>query len=239
MKNQIKFFTVIFSVLILFNCKEKENYSKIQNKQTQAKSNVHKIVIEEFKDVGTYTYIKVDESGNKYWAAIPKTQVKVGETYYYDGGMKMKDFESKELKKTFDFITFADGIRKTEKVEVTKQENPHTATAVSVFDEVVKIEKPVNGTSLSALFSDKESFSKKVIIVKGKVVKVNNGIMDKNWVHIIDGTQFEGKKSLTVTTTEIVNIGDIVTFEGTVILDKDFGQGYIYGILLEGGKLIK
>lgn len=238
MKNQIKLFAILFGVLIVFGCKEKEGYTTIQNKQNPSKTETHKIVVTETLDGGNYTYIKVDESGNKYWMAIPNTTVTVGETYYYDGGMLMKDFESKELEKTFDIITFSEGIRTTESNAAIKQENPHAKSDTSEA-EVIKIETPENGVSLSTLFSKKESFAKKTIIVKGKVIKINNGIMDKNWVHISDGTQFEGKKSLTVTTLEMVNIGDIVTFEGTIILDKDFGQGYIYGILLEEGKIIK
>ncbi|RLD28632.1 MAG: hypothetical protein DRI75_06000 [Bacteroidetes bacterium] len=237
MKNPIKFITVIFSVLVLFSCKKNESYSTIQSKQAKTELTVHKIVINEVLDGGNYTYLNVDESGNKYWLAIPYTSVKVGETHYYDGGIVMKDFESKELKRTFDFITFSEGIRTTEKLIATKQENPHSNSNASSIVETIKIEKPENGTSLEELFSNKESFSKKTIIVKGKVIKVNSDIMEKNWVHISDGTQYEGKKSLTITTTETVKVGDIVTFEGTIILNKDFGQGYIYGILLEQGQL--
>ncbi|WP_299521640.1 hypothetical protein [uncultured Lutibacter sp.] len=238
MKNQIKFFAVIFSVLVLFSCKDKEGYSKIENKQEPAKSTIHKIVINETLDGGNYTYLNVDESGNKYWMAIPNTQVKVGDTYYYDGGMQMKDFESKELMKTFDFITFAEGIRTSEKLIIEKQVNPHTNSDTSEM-EAIKIEKPANGVSLNELFSDKESFSTKSIIVKGKVVKVNNGIMDKNWIHIIDGTQFEGEKDLGITTQDTVKIGDIITFKGIITLNKDFGHGYVYPILMEEGTLVK
>jgi hypothetical protein len=221
---------------MLFSCKEKESYTIIKNIPVSNKSTSHKIVINEALDGGNYIYLNVDESGNKYWLAIPNTLVKVGETYYYDGGIIMKNFESKELKRTFDFITFGEGIRTTEQAVVTKQENPHSNLNTALV-ETIKIEKPENGTSLEELFLDKESFSNKTIIVKGKVVKINSDIMERNWVHISDGTQFEGKKSLTVTTTETVKVGDIVTFEGTIILKKDFGQGYIYDILLEQGQL--
>jgi hypothetical protein len=238
MKNQIKLFTVIFSVLVLFSCKDKEGYSKIDNKQDQVKSTIHRIVVNETLNGGNYTYINVDESGKEYWMAIPNTLVKVGETYYYNGGMVMKDFESKELVRTFDFITFAEGIRTTEQAIEIKKENPHSASEIAEF-EAVKIDKPANGTSLNELFSDKESFSTKAIIVKGKVVKVNNGIMDKNWVHIIDGTQFEGEKDLGITTLDSVKLGDIVTFKGVITLNKDFGHGYVYSILMEEGKLVK
>jgi hypothetical protein len=62
--------------------------------------------------------------------------------------------------------------------------------------------------------------------------------MDKNWVHIADGTTFENKKDITVTTTEIIKVGDTVTFKATLVLDKDFGAGYVYGVLLENGQVI-
>jgi len=237
MRNQIKYFAILFSALMLFSCKDQASYSKISNAQVKNASNVHKIVVNEFLDGGSYAYINVSEGSDNYWMAIGKMPVNVGETYYYEGGIIMKDFESKQLKKTFDFITFVDGIRKTE-VAVSKKGSTSVKEDV-VKDELIKIETPANGISLGKLFSTKESLVKKPVIVRGKVIKVNNGIMDKNWVHISDGTQFESKKSLTVTTLENVKVGDIVTFKGILILDKDFGQGYVYDILLEEGELIQ
>jgi len=239
MKNQIKLFAVLLGVLTLVSCKDKNEYSKISDSNQAPKSDVHKIKIIESIDAGTYTYLNVDEEGNSYWMAVPNTRTNVGDTYYYEGGMVMKDFESEQLSRTFDKITFAEAIRSTEKAVESNKNNPHTKTEAKVEEEVVKIETPENGTALVDLFTNRESFSKKSIIVKGKVVKVNNGILDKNWVHIVDGTNFENKKSLTVTTTEKVAVGDIVTFKGIIILDKDFGQGYVYDILLEEGELLK
>ena len=222
----------------MFGCKEKSNYSKIDSTQISSNKEVHKIVINEINDGGNYTYINVNEGTESYWMAIPKTAVKVGKTYYYDGGMLMKDFESEHLNKTFDKIIFSEGIRETEKPLKIKNVHEHSSNSAPIVEEV-KIEQPKGGTTLETIFSKKESFNGKSIIVKGKVVKVNNGILEKNWVHIVDGTQFENKKSLTVTTTELIKVGEIVTFKGKITLDKDFGYGYVYDILLEEGELIK
>ncbi|MDF1518088.1 MAG: hypothetical protein RQ864_06715 [Lutibacter sp.] len=240
MKNNLKFFTMLFSILLMVGCKDKGNYSKINNAATAAKTDVHKIVVKEAVDGGNYTYLNVDENGQNYWMAVASIPVIVGDTYYYDGGMVMKDFESKQLNKTFDEIVFVNTVRTTEVLTevATEPENQHAA-APAVIENDLKIEKPKNGTSLAELFMAKKSFSAKSIIVKGKVVKVNNGIMDKNWVHIVDGTKFENESDLTITTMETVNIGDIVTFKGVVVLDKDFGQGYVYDILMEEAKLVK
>jgi hypothetical protein len=92
---------------------------------------------------------------------------------------------------------------------------------------------------ISDLFADAKSYKEKEIKVTGKVVKFNEAIMGKNWIHIQDGTEFEGAYDLTVTTSEMVNVGDIVTLKGTIAIDRDFGYGYKYDILLENGVLVK
>jgi hypothetical protein len=236
MKNKVSFFAVLFCALIMFGCKQKESYIPVKNNQSSTKKIVHKIVVNETIDAGNYTYMNVDENGNSYWMAIPNSVVEIGKAYYYDNGMEMKDFKSKELKKTFNSIIFSDGIRTTE-FFAAKRESPHAIADTTVV-AVINIKQPKNGTSLEALLSKKESYSKKAIIVRGKVTKVNNAILDRNWVHISDGTQFEGEKSLTVTTVDSVKVGDIVTFKGTITLNKDFGHGYIYNILLEESTII-
>ena len=74
-------------------------------------------------------------------------------------------------------------------------------------------------------------------MVRGQVVKVNEGIMSLNWIHLQDGTDDAGNFDLTITTLETAKVGDIVTFEGTVILNKDFGAGYSYELILEEGSI--
>ena len=242
MKKNIYFIVLVISVLLLVSCKEKGNYSKIDTPQTASKSTVHKIVVDEYISGGTYAYLNVTENNESYWMAIPNMDVKQGGTYYYNGGMVMKDFKSEQLNRVFNEIIFVEGITTSEEL-ITKPQNEghnHTQnTKVDTVEEVVIIEKAANGIHLNELLSDRKEFAGKEVILKGKVIKVNNGIMEKNWVHIADGTQFEDKKSITVTTQELAKVGDIVTFKGKVTLEKDFGYGYVYDILLEEGKLIK
>jgi hypothetical protein len=57
-------------------------------------------------------------------------------------------------------------------------------------------------------------------------------IMNRNWIHIQDGTG--DQLDLTVTTTENIALGSVVTLKGTIALDKDFGAGYRYDIIMEG-----
>jgi len=242
MKKNINYIVLVISILLVISCKEKSNYSKIDAPQTASKSTVHKIVVDEFVGGGTYAYLNVTENNDSYWMAIPNMDVKEGGTYYYNGGMVMKDFISEQLNRVFDEIVFVEGIRTSEELlkPTENDDYNHTRTTPEdVVEEVVKIEKAANGIYLNELLSNKKAFVGKEVILKGKVIKVNNGIMEKNWVHIVDGTQFEDKKSITVTTQEIIEVGAIVTFKGKVTLEKDFGYGYVYDILLEEGELIK
>ena len=109
----------------------------------------------------------------------------------------------------------------------------------TVSNKMEIIEQPENGTSIEDLLGNSESFLNKTVVIRGKVVKVNRNILDRNWVHLKDGTSFNSKTEVTITTLDTVKVGDIVTYKGQVTLNKDFGYGYIYPMLIEDGKLLK
>ncbi len=60
---------------------------------------------------GGYTYLCVENAGNKTWVAIPNTPVKVGQMVTCQPGMVMNNFTSKTLNRTFESIIFSAGIR--------------------------------------------------------------------------------------------------------------------------------
>ena len=99
----------------------------------------------------------------------------------------------------------------------------------------IHVEKAPDGITIADLYKNRNNYADKKVIVRGQVVKINNGIMDRNWVHIKDGTSEAGKSDLTITTQEIASVGDIVTFEGVVALDKEYGKGYVYPLVVENG----
>jgi predicted RNA-binding protein len=105
--------------------------------------------------------------------------------------------------------------------------------------EDLTIEKAEGGITIAELFSNKKDYSGKIVRIKGKVTKVNPAIMEKNWIHLQDGTIYEGEFDLTVTADILPEAGSIVTIEGKVALDKDFGYGYSYPVLLEEAKIIQ
>jgi hypothetical protein len=103
----------------------------------------------------------------------------------------------------------------------------------------VKVEPCTDCITIAKLMADKKSYKGKVIKVKGQVTKYNAGIMGKNWVHIQDGSEYENSFDLTITTDIGAVVGEIVTYEGKIALDKDFGYGYAYDVIMEEAKAVE
>ena len=78
---------------------------------------------------------------------------------------------------------------------------------------------------------------KTTVKLRGKVVKYNAGIMGKNWIHLQDGTSNGDENDITITTEMSAKVGDIITVEGKIALDKDFGAGYLYKIIVEESQI--
>ena len=55
---------------------------------------------------------------------------------------------------------------------------------------------------------------------------------------LLKDEKVEGNFDLTVTTQDVVLLGDTVTFEGTLKLDKDFGAGYLYPVIIEDANTV-
>jgi len=71
------------------------------------------------------------------------------------------------------------------------------------------------------------------VSIAGTVVKVNNGIMRRNFIHVQDGTGSGDTDRVIFTSTQTAKVGDKVVATGTVNLDVDFGMGYRYPVLVE------
>lgn len=112
---------------------------------------------------------------------------------------------------------------------------PHplpTAPAAAV--DLSGIAKADGGKTVAEIYAEKDALGGQPVTFRGKVVKANTNIMDRHWLHVRDGSGAEGSNDLTVTTTGAMPaVGDTVLVTGTVALDKDFGMGYTYGVLIE------
>ncbi len=71
----------------------------------------HKGKVVEALNAAGYTYVQVDENGQKIWIAVMETKVKPGDIVEFPDSPPMINFQSKSLKRTFDKIIFAPGLR--------------------------------------------------------------------------------------------------------------------------------
>lgn len=227
-----KLLIVIAGLILITACsKKEETQNKLQSSKPAVKA-AHEVVVQEVQYVSEYTYLRVKEGDKEYWMAAPKAEIKVGEVITYNKAMEMKNFESKVLKRKFDSIFFVDNLdAKLGTGTMTSPQKPN------ITQENVSVEKAADGITIAQLFSNPNNFANQVVKIKGKVVKVNNGIMGKNWVHIQDGTKNGNDFDLTVTTQNEVMKDGVATFVGRIILNKDFGYGYSYKVMMEDAKI--
>jgi len=203
---------------------------------------VHKIVVKEVIQTTSYTYLLAEENGQVQWLAMPKIEANIGETYYHQNGMEMLDFKSTELNRTFSSVIFLTGVIDPKIVEegtAAVTPSPQKSNTVIVEKIDVEIEPAVGGITIEELFSNKENYSNKVVKIRGQVSKFSDKIMGKNWIHLQDGTSSSGEYDFIATTSDIVNVGDVITIEGIISLDKDFGYGYFYSVIMENGKVME
>lgn len=219
-------FAMIIGIALLSSCNTgTEKYTTSENH----------VKVTEVLQTTSYTYLNVTENDQDFWMAVTKMDAKVGDEFYYSGDLEMLDFESKELNRVFDKILFVDKISKTPITAAVQAEMPMNHQSGKTTEQIkdIKVEVAEGGISIAELFENRDKYADKKVLVRGQVVKVNHNIMNRSWVHLQDGTANEGNFDLTVTTQDVVEVGDIVTFEGKVSLNKDFGSGYSYEVIVE------
>jgi hypothetical protein len=232
-------------LLVMVQCKNKnEEYSTVEKNE-----NLHEVTVKEVLNANAYTYLLVNEGDKEYWMAIPLAEVKVGNKYTYESGMEMLNFESKDLNKTFESVLFVEAlIDPSAPVQKTPAEpmptDPHgnakkTASDVTSTTLMEGVTLAKDAISIHDLFANKDKYAGKTVIVTGKVVTFNPEIMNKNWIHVQDGSSFKGLNDITITTLAKVSVNDIVTLKGKVVLDKDFGMGYKYDVIIEDATVVK
>lgn len=208
----------------------------------------------ETMDSGGYTYLLIKTpAGEKKWAAVTKANVKKGATATVTNSMDMMNFESPSLKRKFDVIAFgmlsdakapaaaADPHTGTPKAAAMGGAAPHGGRAeVKGPIKVAKAAGP-DGRSVAEVYAQKAALKGKEVVVTGKVVKYNSGIMDRNWAHLRDGSgkAKDGSDDLTVIMKDESAVGQVITVRGKVVLDKDLGGMYKFPVSIEDAVLVK
>lgn len=183
---------------------------------------------------GGYTYLQIDDTKKKYWVAVEGTKVEKGTEVRFTEELRAKNFESKSLNRTFDEIVFASNLQYRTNV-------PEKGNLALINEQVKESLYKQNGTmSVKEAWEKRASLKDKTIAIRGKVVKASPNILGQNWIHIQDGTG-EGSEvgRIVFTSKELPKVGDIVTASGVVSVDKDFGSGYFYKIIVQNATFSK
>lgn len=191
----------------------------------------------ELMDVANYTYLRLKTSEGEVWAAVSKAPVKKGAKVTIENVMTMHDFNSKSLNRTFKTIIFgslAGGHASGAGLAAAHTVNMSDSGAIKVTKAV-----GANAYTVEEIITHASEMKDKPVLLRGKVVKYNPGIMGKNWLHLRDGTGSEEQSTndILVTSSNEVKPGDVVTLKGVVRTDKDFGAGYAYKVMIEEATL--
>ena len=108
-----------------------------------------------------------------------------------------------------------------------------------INDVHVSKAKGANAKTVAEVVKNRVALKGKTVVVRGKVVKYNAGILGKNWVHLRDGSGSASDQSddILVTTQNETKLDAIVSAKGVVHNDEDFGAGYAYKVLIEEATL--
>lgn len=204
--------------------------------------------IAETMNSGGYTYALLQTGSKDAWIAANEIAVKPGDRISATIDMPMENFTSKTLNRSFPLIYFVKGVTSNGEA-VSASAGPAGTLAMAGSHEptaaapiVVEPIKPEpGGITIADLWARRKALSGKTVIVSGKVVKVNNEILGSNWLHLQDGsgTAKDGTNDLTITTSAMVKVGDIVTITGKLATDKDLGSGYAYAVIVENATVTK
>lgn len=209
-------------------------------------------------DVTGGMYLRLKTPQGEVWTAVDKADVKKGAEVTVVNAVPMDGFESKSLKRKFDHILFGSlaagagtapaPMAAGHMASDSKKESPakmHPAMVnPSAEQETIKVKKAegADGKTVAEIFAAKSSLKGASVALRGKVVKCNMGIMGKNWLHLRDGSGSPEKENFDITVTTLDSsaaVGDTVLIKGKVSLDRDFGAGYVYPIIIEDAKVSK
>jgi hypothetical protein len=227
-------YLILIFGLIFFGCKSEQNQDLNEADVQKNEAHIGK-VIDKIPAKG-YTYLQVSENKNDYWIAVPTMEIEIGETVYFSRFMVMEDFRSDNIDKSFDQILFVEDARKSPTPDEMKK--IHAGTT-STEKQEIKVEPLKDGKTIQQIYSDKSALTGTIVKVKGQVTKFNKQIMKRNWIHIQDGTGTENEFDLVITTNTEVQVGEIIIAEGKVAVDKDFGAGYFFPVMIEDALIEK
>ena len=224
---------------------EESTHTEFTDKpQTSFAEGLHTIVVKEKLPASKYVYLKVTEAGEQYWIATRNQEIEIGGTYYYRSGLLKTNFESKEYNKVFDKIYLVSNLVAENHRNNTNSSMPEKSKIEEAHNhkedtptQTEKIIKQKGSITIAEIVANPQKYEGKTVQLTGKCVKINPNIMDRNWIHLKDGSKDE--YDFVITSNTFVPEGKIITLTALVSLNRDFGAGYHYDLILENGTILE
>ncbi len=206
--------------------------------------NLHSVVANETLITKKYVYINVTEEGKQFWIASAKQPIDIGKTYYYRTPLLKTNFESREHNRVFDTIYLVSNLvshnhgNNAGNLTADFSETPtETSQKQNIETHTNTVIQHKGSIKIAELVANPKQYENKTVQLTGKVVKVNPNIMNRNWLHLKDGSKDD--YDLVITSNTFIPEGQTITMKAKVSLNKDFGAGYRYDLILEDGVLIE
>ncbi len=208
-------------------------------------------------EVPSYSYLRIGPKGSAgQWVAVATAGLAVGEHARVHGGMKMTDFPSKSLKRTFPVIYFGTVVPSAGRGTASPHANGATpgapaadtaaqmATAHAPLGDVdvkaVERAQGPNGKTVAELIAQRTQLAGKTVRVHATVVKSTPGVLGHTYLHLRDGSGdgAAGTNDVAVTTTTTPAVGETILVEGVLALDRDIGAGYKFPNIVENATVL-
>jgi hypothetical protein len=212
-----------------------------------------------------YTYLRLKTASGEAWAAVSGDQVAVGAEVTVAVSMRADNFHSKSLDRTFELLYMGALVpaaaaaaqpaghgtllssHRAAGSPAAAGAMPPGHPALGADRAVAGPQQPLpraegeRGRTVAEVWKQRTELKDAQVAVRGRVVKFMPAIMGKNWLHLRDGSgsAATGDDDLTVTSDATVAVGDVVVMTGTVRVDRDFGSGYSYPVLVEDATVAK
>ncbi len=209
--------------------------------------------VAETMNSGGYTYARLTVDGKDTWIAGSEFTVKVGDQLSAAVDMPMENFRSRTLNRDFPVIYFVRDVALNGQAvsagaaggSMPALAGSHGGSETAAFEapeepKLIAGVAPVPGSvKIADVWAKRTALSGKPLVLRGQVVKVNLAIMGTNWYHLQDGSGVvkDGTHDLVVTSAAELKAGDVVTVNGTLTTDKDFGAGYSYEAIVENARI--
>ncbi len=228
------------------NDDDSDGYTKIIEEITEKQSSsnkmnpvvnnrMHQVKVKEILAATKYLYLLVQENNEEFWIAVRKQDIQIGETYFYNGGLLKTNFKSNEHDKVFDKIYLVTSLVKSNHGDHGDKKKLELEGSKIVKNN--KTPEVKGSVKISELVNNQKKYEGKTIQISGRCSKTNPNIMGRNWIHIKDGSM--DNYDLVITSDHFVKEGSMVTIKAKVTLNKDFGAGYSYKLILEDGIIIQ